>query len=79
MPNTRAIFTAALLFSIARPADGGPITFLTALPVAQGQAVVRGQYGFVRATGDPTPAERELTIDGMKTRSAAATSAARRG
>ncbi|MBA3884145.1 MAG: transporter [Acidobacteria bacterium] len=62
MSATLAVPAAALLLWGATPAEGGPITFLTALPVAQGQAVVRGQYVFIRATGDPTPAERELTV-----------------
>jgi hypothetical protein len=57
-----AVSAAALLLWGAMPAGAGPITFLTALPVAQGQAVVRGQYLFIRATDDPTPAERELTV-----------------
>ncbi len=48
-----------------RAALAGPITFLTALPVAQGQAVIRGQYLLVRASGDPTPADRELTVQGV--------------
>lgn len=47
----------------ASVADAGPITFLAALPVAQGQAVFRGQYFRIRATGDPTPAGRELTVN----------------
>lgn len=46
-------------------AEAGPITFLTGLPVAQGQAVVRGQYFLIRATDDPTPAERELTVNAV--------------
>ena len=46
-------------------ADAGPITFLTALPVAKSQAVVRGQYLFIRASGDPTPADQDLTVNAL--------------
>ncbi len=42
--------------------DAGPITFLTALPVAKSQAVVRGQYLFIRVSGDPTSADQDLTV-----------------
>ncbi len=42
--------------------EAGPITFLTALPVAKSQAVVRAQYLFIRASGDPTPADQDLTV-----------------
>jgi len=56
------IVPAILLSWSARPAHAGPITFLTALPVASSQAVVRGQYFLIRATDDPTPAERDLTV-----------------
>lgn len=49
----------------AERAEAGPITFLTALPVAKGQVVFRGQYLFMRATGDPTPADRRLTVNGF--------------
>ena len=44
----------------AGTAEAGPITFLTALPVAQSQVVVRGQYLFIRASDDPTPADRRF-------------------
>jgi hypothetical protein len=43
-------------------AYAGPITFLTALPVAQSQAVLRVQYFFIRASDDPTPAGRDLAV-----------------
>ncbi len=52
---------AAALF--VAPGYAGPITFLTALPVPQSQAVVRGQYVLVRATDDRTPGDRELTVN----------------
>jgi len=53
----------AFVLLAARAVDAGPITFLTALPVAQSQAVVRGQYFLVKASDDPTPAERDLTVN----------------
>ncbi|MBI4264680.1 MAG: transporter, partial [Acidobacteria bacterium] len=55
------VMTAILVWASGR-ADAGPVTFLTALPVATSQAVVRGQYFLFRATGDPTPAARDLTV-----------------
>jgi hypothetical protein len=45
-------------------AEAGPITFLTALPVAKSQAIIRGQYVLIRVGGDPTPAARELRVNG---------------
>jgi len=54
--------TLALVAAAGR-VDAGPITFLTALPVAKSQAVVRGQYLFIRASGDPTPANQDLTVN----------------
>jgi len=39
-----------------------PITFNTALPVASGEGILRGQYVLVRATGDPTPLGRSITV-----------------
>ncbi|MGH9163106.1 MAG: hypothetical protein ACRD2X_24355 [Vicinamibacteraceae bacterium] len=47
---------------LSASAEAGPITFLTALPVPQSQAVIRGQYVLIQATDDPTPAARELTV-----------------
>lgn len=49
----------------AGTAEAGPITFLTALPVGQSQAVIRGQYLLIRASDDPTTADRELTVTGV--------------
>ena len=54
--------TIILGLAAAGQVEAGPITFLTALPVAKSQAVVRGQYLFIRATGDPTPANQELAV-----------------
>lgn len=55
---------AFALLAAAR-VEGGPITFLTALPVAKSQAVIRGQFLLIRTTGDPTPADRELNVNGV--------------
>lgn len=60
---TRLVLAFTLLTSAA--ADAGPVTFLTALPVAQSQAVVRAQYLLIRASDDPTPADRRLTVHGL--------------
>jgi len=40
----------------------GPITFDTALPVASREGILRGQYILVRATDDPTPLGRSITV-----------------
>ena len=58
------VLTAVLVAS-SRPAHAGPITFLTALPVAESQAVIRGQYFLIRASDDPTPADRDLTVNAV--------------
>lgn len=57
----------ALAFALltAAAAEAGPVTFLTALPVATSQAVVRGQYLLIRATDDSTPAGRQLVVNGV--------------
>lgn len=58
------VMTAVLVWGSAQ-AQAGPITFLTALPVAKSQVVVRGQYFLIRASDDPTPAERDLTVNAV--------------
>lgn len=66
MKNNRVLRIAVIGGLLtAGVAEAGPITFLTALPVAQRQAVVRGQYFLIRATDDPTPVERELTVNAV--------------
>ncbi len=55
----------AITLAIGPAATAGPITFLTALPVAQDQGVLRVQYLRVRATDDPTQLGRELTVDAL--------------
>ncbi|MBI3264490.1 MAG: transporter [Acidobacteria bacterium] len=66
MRTPRHIVVAAIVLGgialTGAPASAGPITFLTALPVAQSQAVVRGQYLLMRASDNRTPADRELTV-----------------
>ncbi len=54
-----------VLFCTVAQLQAGPITFLTALPVAERQGVLRVQYLHVRATDDPTPLNRELTINAV--------------
>ena len=58
----RAGVVAAVMSLVADAAAAGPITFLTALPVPQGQGVIRGQFVFIRASDDPTDAARDLTV-----------------
>ena len=41
---------------------GAPVTFNTALPVAEGEAIVRIQSRYLRSSGDPTAKDRELTV-----------------
>lgn len=65
MKRTALLVVAVFFVWRSQPALAGPITFLTALPVAQSQAVVRGQYFLIRATDDPTPAERDLTVNAV--------------
>ncbi len=54
-----------LLLLIASRVMASPITFLTALPVAEHQGVLRVQYLRVRGTDDPTPLNRKLTVDAV--------------
>lgn len=48
----------------AAPAPAAPQTFNTALPVAEGEFVLREQLLWLEATGDPGPADRELRVFG---------------
>lgn len=66
-PRNGVWIRLALTFVLLTSArvEAGPITFLPALPVAKSQAVIRGQYLLIRATGDPTPADRELIVNGV--------------
>lgn len=65
MSKASLIVAAVLVAVDGRRSDAGPITFLTALPVPQSQAVIRAQYFLIRASDDPTPAERELTVKAL--------------
>ena len=53
--------------SIASRAQAAPITFLTALPVAQGKYVWREQLLWRRDTRDPTPMQRAMQAWGVGT------------
>jgi hypothetical protein len=46
------------------PVSAAPQTFNTALPVAQGEFVFREQFLWLEASGDPSPADRELNVFG---------------
>lgn len=63
----RALLAALLLAGLASPqlADAGAITFSTALPVAEGQGVLRLQMIGARAGGDPTALNRELRVNAL--------------
>lgn len=47
---------------IISTAFAAPVTFNTALPVAEGEAIIRIQSRYLRSTGDPTTMDRELTV-----------------
>lgn len=63
----RALIAVLLLAGLALPqlAKAGAITFSTALPVAEGQGVLRLQLIGVRAGDDPTPLDRELRVNAL--------------
>jgi len=42
--------------------EAAPITFNTALPVAEGEGIFRAQGKYLRATDDPSPMNRELEV-----------------
>lgn len=65
MRRSPILVTIFLALLATGPVEAGPITFLTALPVGKSQAVVRGQYLFIRASGDPTPADQDLTVNAL--------------
>jgi hypothetical protein len=43
-------------------AEAAPITFNTALPVAEGESIIRIQARYQRSTDDPSPMDRELEV-----------------
>ncbi len=55
---------AGALASLPGTTHGAPQTFDTALPVAKGEFVIRGQLVAVRASDDPSPADRKLEVVG---------------
>ena len=58
----RQFLIGALAASLVSPAFGAAITFSTALPVGQGEGIVRFQAKSLRSTGDSSPADRELSV-----------------
>lgn len=56
-----AALALAAALGPAAPARAGPITSSSALPVAEGELILRAQTKLLRATGDPSPADRDLT------------------
>lgn len=57
----------ALLAAVCGGLDeafAAPETFNTALPVAKGDFLFRGQFLFMKASGDPTPADRDAEVFG---------------
>lgn len=60
--NRTFLIVSALLAVNAGTVSAGPITTSTALPVHEGQLIVRAQAKLLRSTGDPGPRDRELTV-----------------
>src|ERR671919_3202162 len=52
------------LGGLSSPALAAPITFNTALPVAEGEFVLREQFFFIKASDDPSPTDRDLEVIG---------------
>ena len=52
------------LSGLTGPAIGAPITFNTALPVAEGEFVLREQFFFIKSSDDPSPADRDVEVIG---------------
>lgn len=57
-------YILALGFVLAAPVSGtaGPITTNTALPVHDGELIIRAQGKLIRATDDSSPMDRDLTV-----------------
>ncbi|HEB78727.1 MAG TPA: transporter, partial [Methylothermaceae bacterium] len=55
----KRVLSGFTLAMVAVAADAAPVTFNTALPVAQGEFIFRQQFVVRRATKDPGPAERK--------------------
>jgi hypothetical protein len=60
--NLFVIVLAAGLIGLDTTAQAGPITFSSALPVADGMSILRSQVKLVRKSGDATPAGRVLNV-----------------
>lgn len=60
----RAGLTSLCALGAVEMAFGAAVTFNTALPVAQGSFVFREQFLYSRASGDPTPAGRDMRAAG---------------
>jgi len=59
------LFAAActiFLVAAGGAAHGAPIGFSTALPVAEGEGILRLQTNYLRAARDPGPADRDLRV-----------------
>jgi len=59
---TRAVALVISLIAYADVSMAGPITFNSALPVAEGMSILRSQVKLVRKSGDATPAGRVLNV-----------------
>jgi len=62
MRDLFGIGLVAGLIGLAVPAQAGPITFSSALPVADGMSILRSQVKLVRKSGDATSAGRVLNV-----------------
>lgn len=58
----KGILLGLIWSAIAQNGLAAPITFNTALPVHAEEVILRTLPTFLRATGDPTPRDRELTV-----------------
>ncbi len=54
--------TLLLTNGMAANVIAAPVTFNTALPVSQGEVLMRVQAKYLRATNDPGPMDRKLTV-----------------
>lgn len=57
-------WTISLVFIASAAATAAPQTFNTALPVAEGEFVFCEQFLYRKASGDPSPADREVGVLG---------------
>ena len=57
-------WTIPLVFILSAAATAAPQTFNTALPVAEGEFVFREQFLYRKASGDSSPADREVEVLG---------------